>query len=146
MTGFLVGVLAAIVLGWLLLVVALVIARPDRAVLREAVRLLPDLLRLLRRLSVDRTLPRSVRGRVYLAFGYLALPIDLIPDFLPVIGYADDAVIVALLLRAVVKRAGPEALVRHWPGTPDGLAVLAGLVRVDLSQTNPGARPDGATP
>jgi uncharacterized membrane protein YkvA (DUF1232 family) len=145
-TRFLVGILAALVLSWLLLVVALVVVRPNGAALREAVRLLPDLLRMLRRLSVDRTLPRRVRWRIYLGFGYLALPIDLIPDFLPVVGYADDAVIVALVLRSVAKRAGPQALVRHWPGTPDGLAALARLVRLDLSQHDHEADSTGTKP
>jgi uncharacterized membrane protein YkvA (DUF1232 family) len=53
-----------------------------------------------------------------------------VPDVIPVVGYADDVVVVALALRSVVRAAGPEALVRHWPGTPEGLAVvrrLAGL-------------------
>lgn len=61
---------------------------------------------------------------------YLASPIDLVPDFVPVLGYADDAVIVALVLRSVTRRAGPDALARHWPGTTDGLRLieqLAGL-------------------
>jgi uncharacterized membrane protein YkvA (DUF1232 family) len=62
--------------------------------------------------------------RLWLLFAYLAMPIDLVPDFLPVIGYADDAIIVAAALRSVVRRAGPEALREHWPGTEDGLAVL----------------------
>ncbi|WP_208870795.1 YkvA family protein [Streptomyces aquilus] len=58
---------------------------------------------------------------------YLALPIDLIPDFLPVIGYADDAIIVAFTLRSVVRRAGTDAVRAHWPGTHDGFAALARL-------------------
>ncbi|NGN64067.1 DUF1232 domain-containing protein [Streptomyces sp. A7024] len=62
--------------------------------------------------------------------GYLAMPIDLVRDFIPVPGYADDAIVVALVLRSVVRAAGPGALARHWPGTEDGLAAvrrLAGL-------------------
>jgi uncharacterized membrane protein YkvA (DUF1232 family) len=100
------------------------------AQLRDALRLLPDLVRLLRRLAADPTLPRGVRLRLLLLIGYLALPIDLIPDFIPVLGYADDAIVVALALRSVIRAAGPEALTRHWPGTPNGLEVvqrLAGL-------------------
>jgi hypothetical protein len=54
-------------------------------------RLLPDLLRLLRRLATDRALPRGVRIRLALLMAYLAIPIDVIPDFIPVLGYADDA-------------------------------------------------------
>jgi uncharacterized membrane protein YkvA (DUF1232 family) len=80
-----------------------------------------DLVRLVRRLAADRTLPRGVRVRLWLLAVYLASPIDLIPDFLPVIGYADDALIAAAVLRSVVRRAGPDALQRHWPGTPEGL-------------------------
>jgi uncharacterized membrane protein YkvA (DUF1232 family) len=71
-----------------------------------------------------------VRVRLWLLLGYLALPVDLVPDFIPVIGYADDAVIVALALRSVTRHAGADALERHWPGTPEGLAAvrrLAGL-------------------
>lgn len=76
------------------------------------------------------TSPPGVRWRLWLLLGYLLLPIDLVPDFLPVIGYADDVVVLALVLRSVVRRAGPQALERHWPGTPAGLALvrrLAGL-------------------
>jgi hypothetical protein len=58
---------------------------------------------------------------------YLLTPIDLIPDFIPVLGYADDAIIVAIALRSVTRHAGPEALDRHWPGTPAGLATLRQL-------------------
>jgi uncharacterized membrane protein YkvA (DUF1232 family) len=89
--------------------------------------LLPDVVRLVRRLAADRGLPRGVRVRLGLLLVYLLSPIDLVPDFLPVIGYADDVVVVAWALRAVVRRAGPEALERHWPGTPAGLAVVTRL-------------------
>jgi uncharacterized membrane protein YkvA (DUF1232 family) len=57
-----------------------------------------------------------------LLLAYLAIPIDLVPDFVPVLGYADDAIIVSLMLRSVVRRAGAPVLRRHWPGTDDGLA------------------------
>jgi uncharacterized membrane protein YkvA (DUF1232 family) len=58
------------------------------------------------------------------------MPIDLVPDFVPVVGYADDALLVAWALRSVVRTAGPEALERHWPGTPEGLDVVRRLARV----------------
>ena len=126
----LIGVVVGLLLLWLALILALWIGRPDELRIRDALRLLPDLVRMLRRLAGDKTLPRGVRVRLWLLLAYLALPFDLVPDFIPVIGYADDAVIVALALRSVTHRAGPEALNKHWPGTPDGLAAvrkLAGL-------------------
>jgi uncharacterized membrane protein YkvA (DUF1232 family) len=103
---------------------------PETVTMKDALRLLPDLLRLLRRLVADRTLGAGVRIRLALLLAYLLSPIDFVPDFLPVIGYADDVIIVAFVLRAVIARAGGDALRRHWPGTPDGLQLilrLAGL-------------------
>ena len=66
----------------------------------------------------------------------LAIPIDVIPDFIPVLGYADDAIIVTAVLRSVVRRAGLEALHRHWPGTDDGLAAVTRLCGLSR-QPNP---------
>ncbi|GAB3621550.1 DUF1232 domain-containing protein [Glutamicibacter endophyticus] len=123
----LLGVLAGLLVFWLTLIVALVLVRPRGDLLREALRLLPDLLRLLRRVAADRALPRGVRVRIVLLMLYLALPIDLVPDFLPVIGYADDAIIVVLVLRQVVRRAGIDAVRAHWPGSADGFAALVRL-------------------
>lgn len=128
-------VAASLLLLWAALLGLLWLRRPDDADrLREALRLLPDVVRLVRRLVADASLPRGVRLRLWLLLAYLASPVDLIPDVLPVIGWADDVVVVALVLRAVVRRAGSDALARHWPGTPDGLVVvrrLAGLERAD---------------
>jgi len=126
----LIGVAAALVVAWAALLVALVIVRPRGGLVREALRLLPDVLRLVRRLAADRTLPRGVRIRLGLLLAYLALPIDLVPDFIPVLGYADDAIIVSAVLRSVVRRAGLEAVRAHWPGTDDGFAALARLTRL----------------
>jgi uncharacterized membrane protein YkvA (DUF1232 family) len=118
------GVLLGVVLLWVALIVALWVARPDDATLKQTLALLPDTLRLVTRLARDGSLPRGVRVRLWLLLAYLALPIDLVPDFVPVLGYADDAVVVALVLRSVVRRAGRDALERHWPGTPEGLVAL----------------------
>jgi len=121
------GVLGGLLVLWLVLVAVLWVTRPDELRLRDLMRLLPDLLRLLHRLAADDSLPRGVRLWLWLLLGYLALPIDFVPDFIPVLGYADDAIVVALVLRSVVRRAGAEAIVRHWPGTPEGLAALQRL-------------------
>jgi len=61
------------------------------------------------------------------AVDLLASPIDLIPDFIPVLGYADDAIIGAIAIRSITRRAGPESLQRHWPGTPEGINALLRL-------------------
>ena len=127
----LVGVLGGLLLLWVALLVALWVTKPDESRLRDLIRLLPDVVRLVTRLARDRTLPGGVRVRLWLLLGYLALPIDLVPDVIPVLGYTDDAIVVALVLRSVVRRAGPQALERHWPGTPDGLAALGRLVRLN---------------
>jgi uncharacterized membrane protein YkvA (DUF1232 family) len=124
-----IGIGAGLVLMWLALLATLwgVKGRFDLTALRGALRLLPDLLRLLKRLAADPALPRGVRIRLWLLLAYLITPIDLVPDFVPVIGYADDAIIVAIALRSVIHHSGPEAIKRHWPGTPDGLAAVLRL-------------------
>jgi uncharacterized membrane protein YkvA (DUF1232 family) len=126
----LLSVVGGLLLIWLLLLAWLWAARPADLTAREAVRLLPDLVRLIRRLAADRSLPGGVRLRLWLLLGYLLCPVDLVPDFIPVLGWADDVVVVAWALRAVVRRAGPAALERHWPGGDAGRQVvgrLAGL-------------------
>jgi uncharacterized membrane protein YkvA (DUF1232 family) len=129
-------VAVGLALTYLVLLGALLVARPKGNLLGEALRLLPDLLRLLRRLAGDSSVPRAARVRLWLLLGYLAIPIDLVPDFVPVLGYADDAIIVSLVLRSVVRRAGAPVVRRHWPGTDDGLAALGRLTGLQLSQTH----------
>jgi uncharacterized membrane protein YkvA (DUF1232 family) len=129
----LVPVVAAVALLYAVLLSSLwLYARrnPDTVGMTEALRLLPDLLRVLRRLIADSTVNPAVRIKLVLLLAYLLSPLDLVPDFVPVIGYADDVVIVAVVLRSVIRSAGPEPLRRHWPGTASGLLVierLAGL-------------------
>lgn len=131
---------AALIITWLALVTAVIMIRPRRGSLRQAFRLLPDVLRLVRRLAGDRTLPRGIRVRLALLLAYLALPVDLIPDVIPVVGYADDAIIVIAVLRSVVRRAGIDAVHAHWPGTDDGFSVLMRLTGID-NQLRPTPRP-----
>ena len=121
------GVLGGLLVLWIVLAVGLWLLRPEDLRLREALRLLPDLVRLLRRLAHDSTLPRGIRLRLWLLLGYLALPFDLIPDVVPVVGYADDAIVVVLTLRSVIRSSGFAAVERHWPGTADGLTVVRRL-------------------
>lgn len=133
----LLGMTGAMALAWAALVTALIIARPEGPLLGEALRLLPDLLRLLRRLAADRRMPRGVRFRLGLLMVYLAIPIDLVPDFIPVLGYADDAIIVTLVLRSTVRRAGLDAVRGHWPGSDDGFAALCRLTSLTQERSIP---------
>lgn len=132
-TRLVLEVLAGLLVLYGVLVVALWRAyrhEPDVSVLRLAVRMLPDLVGLLRGLAADPALPRGVRVRLGLLVAYLLFPLDLVPDFVPVLGYADDALIVAVALRSVVRHAGREAVERHWSGTPEGLRVVLRLAGV----------------
>lgn len=118
------GTAIALLAGWFALVAVLVLVRPRGRLLAAGLRLLPDLLRLVRRLAADRTLPAGIRIRLGLLLAYLAMPIDLIPDVIPVLGYADDVIVVLAVLRSVIRHAGRDAVRRHWPGTDDGFAAL----------------------
>jgi uncharacterized membrane protein YkvA (DUF1232 family) len=128
----LIGIGAALLVTWLLFIAALAIGRPTGSMLTESLRLLPDLLRLLRRIAADKHQAPGVRIRLVVLLAYLAFPIDLIPDFIPVLGYADDAIIVTWTLRSIARRVGIDGLRRHWPGSEDGfqaLCRLAGLIK-----------------
>ena len=121
------GIAATLVVVWLALGVTLWIAKPDDVGIGDMLRLLPDVLRLLKRLATDPQLPRRIRIVLVVLLAFIASPIDLIPDFIPVLGYADDVIISVLVLRWVSRTAGPDALAAHWPGTPDGLDALRRL-------------------
>jgi uncharacterized membrane protein YkvA (DUF1232 family) len=126
----LIAVGGGVLLSWVAITVVLLRLESGGPTVREILRLLPDVVRLLSRLARDGTLPRGIRIRLWLLLGYLASPVDIIPDFIPVIGYADDVIVVVLTLRSVVRRTGDEPLTRHWPGTEQGLTAvrrIAGL-------------------
>jgi uncharacterized membrane protein YkvA (DUF1232 family) len=120
---------AVLVAVWVLAVVALLISGRKIAA-RELVSLLPNLIRLFRGLLGDARVPRSSKALLMLAGLWLASPIDLIPEFLPGVGALDDAVVAGLVLRHLVKRAGPEVVRDHWRGDPRSLGVLLRLAGV----------------
>ncbi len=120
--------LAACLLLYALAVLALVVAG-RRGDARALAGFVPDCVVLVRRLLADPRVPRRRRALLVLLIAYLASPIDLVPDVVPVAGQLDDAILVALVLRALV-RGGGEALVReHWPGPERSLGVLLALAR-----------------
>ena len=118
--------LGAVLLLYVLAVLALIVVG-RRGDARALAGFIPDCVVLVRRLLGDARVPRRRKLLLALLVGYLAMPFDLVPDFVPVLGYADDAIVVALVLRSVVRRAGRDAVERNWPGTPDGLAALGRL-------------------
>jgi uncharacterized membrane protein YkvA (DUF1232 family) len=122
----------SLIIAWLALLVFLVAARRSSHRLGEILRLLPDTIRLLHGLATDSKVPRQARIRLWLLFAYLAFPIDLIPDFIPVLGYADDAIIAAAVLRSVARTAGVPALRRNWPGTDAGFESLLNAAGLGL--------------
>jgi uncharacterized membrane protein YkvA (DUF1232 family) len=94
---------------------------------RAVARFVPDCIVLFHRLLGDSRMPRRYRVIVVAMLGYLALPFDLIPDFIPVAGQLDDAIVVALTLRAILRGGGREIVEEHWPGPPSSLALILRL-------------------
>jgi uncharacterized membrane protein YkvA (DUF1232 family) len=116
--------LLVLVVGWLVLVAVVWLNRPTRDQAAVLLRLLPDLTRLVIRLVRDPGTPGRYRVALIALGAWLAFPIDLIPDFLPVIGALDDIVLAALVLRWVGRGIGIERLEAAWSGSPEGLAIL----------------------
>src|SRR5512140_2478235 len=124
-----VGVVA-IVAGWLVLVAFLWLHRPSREMVAPALRIIPDLARLVRALMADPATPRSAKLALVGLLAYLLTPIDLVPDFLPGIGSLDDVIVAAVVLRWTARRIGPERLRADWPGDEAGFALLRRLLRL----------------
>jgi len=118
------GLGAVIVYG--LFVAALVLAG-RRGEARALAGFIPDCIVLFRRLLADPRMPRRYRVLVIAMLGYLALPFDVVPDFIPVAGQLDDAVVVALALRAILRGGGLEMIEEHWPGPRSSLSFILRL-------------------
>ena len=126
-----IGLVVGIGTLWLVFVLALIAARPKGFRITQTAQLMPDLVLLVRDLARDRSIPRRVRTRIWILLAWMASPIDAIPDVIPVIGVADDVILTYLVLRSVARAAGNETLERHWRGSPEGLAALEHLLRLD---------------
>ena len=116
---------ACVLLVYAGLLVALIVAG-RRGVARDVARFIPDCIVLVTGLLRDPRVPRRHKRMLGVLVGYLALPFDLVPDFIPVAGYLDDVLVVAFTLRAVLRGTGAELLREHWPGSETSLALLAG--------------------
>ena len=125
MRVLLISVLVAAAVYAALLVVLIVAGRGAAA--RELATLVPNLARLFKDLLRDPRVPRGSKVLLVIAAAWVASPIDLIPEFIPVLGPLDDAVVAALVLRHVLRRAGREVVVEHWRGDP---ATLERILRL----------------
>jgi uncharacterized membrane protein YkvA (DUF1232 family) len=117
-------ILGVLVLGWLELIGELWLHRPARDQATIYLRLIPELSRLVLRLLSDRGTPARYRLALLGLAAWLANPIDLVPDFLPVIGVLDDVIIAALVLRWVGRGVGMTRIENAWNGSDQGLALL----------------------
>jgi uncharacterized membrane protein YkvA (DUF1232 family) len=115
--------LAALVLLYAAFVLGLIIAG-RRTDARAWAAFIPDCLVLFKRLIGDPRVPRARKLLLGALVGYLAMPIDLVPDFIPIAGQLDDAIVVGLVLRSVLRAAGEAPIREHWPGPDSGLRLI----------------------
>jgi uncharacterized membrane protein YkvA (DUF1232 family) len=126
-----VGIAVGIALVWVALLVVFALLRPKDVSVRELVRIVPDLLRLLRSLIGDRSSPPDVRIVLIGLVAWIISPIDLIPEFIPVLGPVDDVVVAVVAMRYVRRRIGIETLRSAWTGSPEGFLLLTRVIGAD---------------
>ncbi|MFI7553533.1 YkvA family protein [Micromonospora sediminimaris] len=127
MRDWLIGLAIAIVLllaSWALLI--LLARRLPPGIMRDLAAFIPDCVTTVRRLRTDPRVPRRAKIAVLIAGIWVASPIDLIPEFLPVIGPLDDIVVVALALRYAARQVPRDVILAAWPGEPRLIERLLG--------------------
>jgi uncharacterized membrane protein YkvA (DUF1232 family) len=123
-----IAIVAGLVTVWIVLLGVFWAVRPKGVSIGSLLRLVPDVVRLLRSLIADGSAPLDVRLVLVGLVAWIVSPIDLIPEFIPVIGPIDDAVVAIAALRYVRRRVGIEELRRRWSGTPEGFELLTRVV------------------
>jgi uncharacterized membrane protein YkvA (DUF1232 family) len=121
-------VVVGLVVAWAAIVAVLWLARPRDAGLADLVRIVPDVLRLASGLLWDRACPLGARLAVGGLILWIINPIDLIPEFIPILGPLDDVVVTVVVLRYVRRRLGTDEFRRRWPGTQDGHDLLVRIL------------------
>ena len=129
--AWLAGVMVGLIVVWAVLVAILWLVRPRDVALSELVAFVPDLVRLVRGLVTDRTIEGQVRLALVFLLAWLVSPIDLIPEFIPILGPLDDVIVAVLILRFVWRRLGLTALRERWTGSDAGFGLLVRLVGAD---------------
>lgn len=130
--GLVIG-LALLLAVWLL-ATAVLMALGRRSQARELLTVLPNLVVLFRGLVGDPRVQRSNKAWLWFALAWLVSPIDLIPEFIPVAGPLDDAIVAALVLRHVLRHTDRVVLADHWRGDP---AMLDAIIRVGRHDRSP---------
>ena len=130
----LVAIALSLVAVWAVLLVIFWALRPKGVTVRELVGLIPDILRLLRSLIGDRGAPLDVRLVVIGLVAWIVSPIDLIPEFIPVLGPMDDVVVAIVAMRYVRRRVGRADLHRRWSGSDAGFATLLAVIGSDRTR------------
>jgi uncharacterized membrane protein YkvA (DUF1232 family) len=128
-------IILGLVAAWLALLLLLWLIRSRGVGARELARLVPDILRLVRDLLMDRSTPRSVHVALGILLVWLVSPIDLVPEFIPVLGPLDDVIVAVVILRFVRRRLGEAEMRRLWRGSDEGWLVVVQLV---AGRTGPG--------
>jgi uncharacterized membrane protein YkvA (DUF1232 family) len=123
-----IGVVVGLAVIWIGLVALFFLLRPKDVPVRELLAVIPEVLRLLRSLVRDREVPADVRVVLIGLFAWILSPIDLIPEFIPVLGPLDDVVVAIVAMRYVRRRVGIAELEARWTGSPDGFALLTRVI------------------
>jgi uncharacterized membrane protein YkvA (DUF1232 family) len=134
------GLLAAIAIAlavWLL-AIAILFAFGRRSQARELAALIPNLIALFRGLVKDPRVPRSSKAWLWFAVVWLVSPVDLIPEFIPIAGPLDDAIVAALVIRFVLKRTDRSVIEEHWRGSASALTLLTRWARQDSNLRHEG--------
>ena len=126
--SWIVGVVISVVAIWVLLLALFWVMRPRDASVRDVMAVIPDLLRLLRSLIADRSVPTDVRVVLVGLLAWIVSPIDLIPEFIPGLGPLDDVIVAIVALRYVRRRLGIDQLRRRWTGPEDGFGLLVRVI------------------
>ncbi|MDX6408608.1 MAG: hypothetical protein QOE13_1679 [Gaiellaceae bacterium] len=108
---------------WILLIAALIVLGRRRAAI-DVARFVPDCIVLFKRMLGDPRVPRRVKLVLALLIPYLAMPFDLVPDFIPIVGYLDDALLVALAVGYAMRCASQDVIRELWPGSERNLRIV----------------------
>lgn len=125
-------VVILVLVVYVLFVIGLVLAG-KRVIARAIAGLIPDCVILFKNLIKDKRVPRRYKLLLGALIGYLLLPIDLVPDFIPVAGQLDDTIIVALVLRTILKGSGSQVVKDNWRGSESTLRAIFKIARIDYN-------------